>query len=73
MDPLLQAVSLSASRLTTTDMAVYLLNCLYLMQTTLSLYEFMEDRLERLQVEILHYRNFNYNVVFIKIVVDIKR
>lgn len=51
MDPLLQAVSLSASRLATTDMAVYLLNCLYLMQTTLSLYEFMEDRLERLQAQ----------------------
>lgn len=50
LDPLLQAVSLSASRLATTDMAVYLLNCLYLMQTTLSLYEFMEERLERLQV-----------------------
>lgn len=50
MEPLLQAVSLSASRLATTDMAVYLLNCLHLMQSTLALYEFMDERLERLQV-----------------------
>ncbi|KAK3932086.1 Conserved oligomeric Golgi complex subunit 6 [Frankliniella fusca] len=51
LDPLLQAVNLSASRLPTTDMAVYLLNCLYQMQTTLSLYGFMDDRLERLQAQ----------------------
>lgn len=50
LDPLLQAVNLSAARLPTTDMAVYLLNCLYQMQATLSLYGFMDDRLERLQV-----------------------
>lgn len=50
LDPLLQAVNLSAARLPTTDMAVYLLNCLYQMQTTLTLYGFMDDRLERLQV-----------------------
>ncbi|KAG8224118.1 hypothetical protein J437_LFUL001812 [Ladona fulva] len=50
-DPLLQAVNLSASRLPTTDMAVYLLNCIYHMQSTLSLYEFMDERLERLQAQ----------------------
>ncbi|PSN44948.1 hypothetical protein C0J52_16472 [Blattella germanica] len=49
VDPLLQAVNESATRLPTTDMAVYLLNCLYQMQSTLSLYEFMDERLERLQ------------------------
>ncbi|KAK9891487.1 hypothetical protein WA026_014724 [Henosepilachna vigintioctopunctata] len=32
-------------------MAVYLLNCMYSMYTCLSLYEFMEDRLERLQAQ----------------------
>ncbi|KAE8748586.1 hypothetical protein FOCC_FOCC004597 [Frankliniella occidentalis] len=51
LDPLLQAVNLSAARLPTTDMAVYLLNCLYQMQTTLSLYGFMDNRLERLQAQ----------------------
>lgn len=53
MDPLLQAISLSASRLAATDMAVYLLNCLHLMSTTLALYEFMDERLERLKVHLL--------------------
>ncbi|XP_069686337.1 conserved oligomeric Golgi complex subunit 6 [Periplaneta americana] len=51
VDPLLQAVNESATRLPTTDMAVYLLNCMYQMQSTLSLYEFMDDRLERLQAQ----------------------
>ncbi|KAL1131093.1 hypothetical protein AAG570_012330 [Ranatra chinensis] len=32
-------------------MAVYLLNCLHLMQTTLAFYEFMDERLERLQAQ----------------------
>ncbi|XP_071443578.1 conserved oligomeric Golgi complex subunit 6 [Hetaerina americana] len=50
-DPLLQAINLSASRLPTTDMAVYLLNCIYHIQSTLSLYEFMDERLERLQAQ----------------------
>jgi hypothetical protein len=50
VDPLLQAINESAARLPTTDMAVYLLNCMYQMQSTLSLYEFMDERLERLQV-----------------------
>jgi hypothetical protein len=50
VDPLLQAINESASRLPTSDMAVYLLNCMYQMQSTLSLYEFMDERLERLQV-----------------------
>lgn len=52
VDPLLQAINESATRLSTTDMAVYLLNCIYQMQSTLSLYEFMDERLERLQVRV---------------------
>ncbi|KAK9499850.1 hypothetical protein O3M35_002809 [Rhynocoris fuscipes] len=51
LDPLLEGVNVSASRLNTTDMAVYLLNCLHLMQTTVTLYEFIDDRLERLQAQ----------------------
>lgn len=51
VDPLLQAINESATRLSTTDMAVYLLNCIYQMQSTLSLYEFMDERLERLQAQ----------------------
>ncbi|XP_014241192.1 conserved oligomeric Golgi complex subunit 6 [Cimex lectularius] len=51
LDPLLQAVNVSASRLDTADMAVYLLNCLHLMQNTVTLYEFMDERVERLQAQ----------------------
>lgn len=52
VDPLLQAINESAARLPTADMAVYLLNCMYQMQSTLSLYEFMDERLEHLQVSV---------------------
>lgn len=51
MEPLLRAINEQASRLPTTDMAVYMLNCMYSMYTCLSLYEFMEERLERLQAQ----------------------
>ncbi|RZF43377.1 hypothetical protein LSTR_LSTR001638 [Laodelphax striatellus] len=51
LDPLLQSVNITASRLSSVDMAVYLLNCLHHMQTMLALYQFMDDRLERLQAQ----------------------
>ncbi|XP_037953548.1 conserved oligomeric Golgi complex subunit 6-like [Teleopsis dalmanni] len=51
IDPLLQSVQESASHLPTIDMAVYLLNCLYHMQTTLTVYEYMDERVERLQAQ----------------------
>lgn len=51
VEPLLRAVNEQASRLPPTDMAVYMLNCMYSMYTCLSLYEFMDDRLERLQAQ----------------------
>ncbi|KAL1513781.1 hypothetical protein ABEB36_003145 [Hypothenemus hampei] len=51
MEPLFKAVNEQASRLPPTDMAVYLLNCMYSMYTCLSLHEFMETRLERLQAQ----------------------
>lgn len=49
VDPLMHAVTESASHLPTVDMAVYLLNCLYQMQSTLAMYEYVDERLERLQ------------------------
>lgn len=51
LEPTLRAVNEQASRLPPTDMAVYLLNCMYSMYTCLSLYEFMDERLERLQAQ----------------------
>ena len=49
IDPLLHSVTESASHLPTVDMAVYLLNCLYQMHSTLGMFEYMDDRMERLQ------------------------
>lgn len=51
IDPLMQSVQESASHLPTIDMAVYLLNCLYHMQSTLAVYEYMDERVERLQAQ----------------------
>uniref|UniRef100_A0A7G3ADT2 Conserved oligomeric Golgi complex subunit 6 n=1 Tax=Lutzomyia longipalpis TaxID=7200 RepID=A0A7G3ADT2_LUTLO len=51
IDPLLRTITESASHLPTVDMAVYLLNCLYQMQSTLAVYEYMEERIERLQAQ----------------------
>lgn len=51
IDPLLQSVQESASHLPTIDMAVYLLNCLYHMQSSLAVYEYMDERVERLQAQ----------------------
>lgn len=51
IDPLLQEVNETASRLPTVDMAVYLLNCMHQIHSTLALYEYMDQRLERLQVQ----------------------
>ncbi|XP_063986387.1 conserved oligomeric Golgi complex subunit 6 [Diachasmimorpha longicaudata] len=51
IDPLLQEVDETATRLPAVDMAVYLLNCLHQIHSTLSLYEYMDQRLERLQAQ----------------------
>lgn len=51
LDPALQSVTEVASHLPTVDMAVYLLNGLNQMHTTLAMYEYMEERLERLQAQ----------------------
>ena len=52
VDPLLQMCSVSASRLNTVDMATYMVNSIYLLQSNLGLYEFTEHRLEMLQAQI---------------------
>lgn len=51
VDPLLHAINETACHLSSTDMAVYLLNCFYHIQCTLSLYQNMDERNERLQAQ----------------------
>ena len=52
VDPLMQMCSVSASRLNTIDMATYMVNCIYQIQSTLALYEFTGPRLEMLQAQV---------------------
>lgn len=53
VEPLLQMCSVSASRLNSTDMATYMINCIHLIQSTLALYEFTDQRLEMLQAQVM--------------------
>ena len=62
LDPLLQMCTVSASRLNTIDMAAYLINCIYLMQTTIALYEFTDTRQEMLQAQVHCLVNFNTEI-----------
>ncbi|XP_053599878.1 conserved oligomeric Golgi complex subunit 6 [Plodia interpunctella] len=51
LDPLLHAINETACHLSSTDMSVYMLNCIYHIQCTLSLYTVMDDYNERLQAQ----------------------
>lgn len=53
LDPLLQLCTVSASNLGTADMATYMVNSLYVMKTTLALFEFTDKRLEMLEFQVL--------------------
>lgn len=48
LDPLLQSCALSATRLNSVDMATYYINCLYQIQSTLSVFEFTDVKIEML-------------------------
>ena len=52
VEPLLQMTSVSASRLNPIDMATYMINSIHLIQSTLALYEFTDQRLEMLQAQV---------------------
>lgn len=51
LEPLLHAINETACHLSSTDMSVYMLNCVYHIQCTLSLYSIMDDYNERLQAQ----------------------
>ena len=52
IDPMIQYCNESASSLSVTNMAVYLINCLYLVHSTVSIYEYTELALEKLDGQI---------------------
>lgn len=51
LEPLLHAINETACHLSSTDMSVYMLNCIYHIHCTLSLYTIMDDYKERLQAQ----------------------
>ncbi|CAF4757977.1 unnamed protein product [Pieris macdunnoughi] len=51
LEPLLHAINETACHLSSTDMAVYMLNCIYHIQCTLSLYTILDEYNERLQAQ----------------------
>lgn len=49
IDPLIQYCSESANSLSRLERGIYLINCLYLVQSTISLYEFTDHQVENLE------------------------
>lgn len=52
IEPLLQMSSLSAINLPVVEMAVYMINCIYTIHSMLSLYEYTDKKLEKLEAQI---------------------
>ncbi len=51
IDPLIQYCSESANSLSRLERGIYLINCLYLVQSTISLYEFTDHQVESLEMQ----------------------
>lgn len=49
---MLQMCSLSAINLSVIDMAVYMINCIYTIHSLLSLYEYTDKKLEKLEAQV---------------------
>lgn len=49
---MIQMCSLSAVNLTQTEMAVYMINCVYTVQSMLALYEYTDTKLEKLEAQV---------------------
>ncbi len=50
---MLQMCSLSAVNLSQIEMAVYMINCVYTLQSMLSLYEYTDTKLEKLEAQVI--------------------
>ncbi len=53
VEPMVQMCSLSAINLPVVDMAVYMINCVYTIYTMLSLYEYTDKKLEKLEAQVI--------------------
>lgn len=52
IDPLIQYCSESVTSMSRLDRSIYLMNCLYFVQSTISLYEFTDEKVESLDMQI---------------------
>lgn len=52
IDPLIQYCSESVTSMSRLDRSIYLMNCLYFVQSTISLYEYTDDKVESLDMQI---------------------
>ena len=52
IEPMLQMSSLSAINLSVIEMAVYMINCIYTIHSMLSLYEYTDKKLEKLEAQV---------------------
>jgi hypothetical protein len=52
IDPLLQMCSLSAAKLGVIEMAVYLINCVGAIRTTLAVFAFTDEKIEMLEGQV---------------------
>lgn len=52
VEPLIQLCTMSASKLNTIEMAVYMVNCLHQLQSTLSLFEYTDAHLELIKAQV---------------------
>lgn len=50
---MLQMASLSAINLSAIDMAVFMINCIYSIHSMLSLYEYTDSKLEKLEAQVI--------------------
>lgn len=57
--------TVSASNLGTADMATFMVNSLYMMKTTLALFEFTDRRLEMLQFQVSFARKWILSVILL--------
>jgi hypothetical protein len=64
---MLQMSSISAINLPVTDMAVYMINCIYTIHSMLSLYEYTDKKLEKLEAQV----TANFSIYLIKLTVSL--
>lgn len=63
--------SLSAINLSAAEMAVFMINCLYSIHSLLSLYEYTDAKLEKLEAQVFHSDKTFFFIVILMILLQI--